>query len=496
MTVSSPYDFQGPPAPGLDHTHDDYYDPCYYMSEYDSRAEPRRDLGDFEIQTSTSPYANSRRATTTPTPPRSSPCMEEVVRRRTPAWISRLLKTNLPAGELEDLFANMLLLGRIADVIHGVLDASVQQEGVDSDGEGKGSGAGTTPTRSRRGITTAGSPGAYSGSYSTPGLYSPAVASRPQHISLGERPYRVMAQDYERFCALWSRLEIREDSRFSFHDVEQKAAGERIGLCIWDLCNALHDRSVTGELPEWVGRAIPKFTEPTEERSPVRSSPQKFDPGHGTALQVGSRLRWNLSPSPSPGPDSSPSPKQRSSRSPGKELLPSPSPHGSPNANSVYEMDASTRVLTSILTPGRGKPKHSKLLNAVMMSDFHDEGKTEEREASESGGSPLPRVVDRHDSTGSVDDAKDDKKAISKCSKGPLNVMKERRAHDDMMVHVSKFHRHGEEGDTRRNLFGGLIGILRPLALAAIGAVSVVVVQGVVAGQKERQWRRGVAGRW
>ena len=82
-----------------------------------------------------------------------------------------------------------------------------------------------------------------------------------------------MAQDYDRFCALWARLEIREDSRFSFHDVEQRGAGERIGLCIWDLSNSLHDKSVTGELPAWVGKVIPKFADPALQRGRPEKGP-------------------------------------------------------------------------------------------------------------------------------------------------------------------------------------------------------------------------------
>ena len=87
--------------------------------------------------------------------------------------------------------------------------------------------------------------------------------------------------------------------------------------------------------------------------------------------------------------------------------------------------------------------------------------------------------------------------------------MNETRKRDDMTVHASKskVSRDDRKGGGRGggNLFGvlaglaGLAGLLRPLALAAAGAVSVVVVQGVVAGHNNNsgwQRRRGMAGRW
>ena len=291
----------------------------------------------------------------------------------------------------------------------------------------------------------------------------------------------MMAQDYDRFCALWARLEIREDSRFSFHDVEQRGAGERIGLCIWDLSNALHDKSVTGELPAWVGKVIPKFADPAVQRG----SPEK---GPAVLFGRGGDGGVTLSPSPSPSP-------------------------------SKIEMDASTRVLTSILTPGRGKPNHSKLLNAVMMSDFCDEGKMGgEEEEGKTPGSPLPKIVDRHDGgkgkgkgTGTGADAGMNKgqNRTRNENQNDDRRMNETRKRDDMTVHASKskVSRDDRKGGGRGggNLFGvlaglaGLAGLLRPLALAAAGAVSVVVVQGVVAGHNNNsgwQRRRGMAGRW
>ena len=461
---------------------DDYYDPSYYMHDTSSPGGPGSSSDEdveFEIR------QPGRSVGKTPPPPRSSPCMDVVVRRRTPAWISRLLKTSLPEGvELEELFGNMLLLGRIADVVHGVLDSCTESNGQE-DGGGPGTRTGASPGVPRRGPTA--SP------YSPYSPYSPS-SSRPQHISLGERPYRVMAQDYDRFCALCARLEIREDSRFSFNDVEQKSAGERIGMCIWDISNALHDKSVTGELPEYVGKVIPKFTEPNvpspsplKKRGSAAHGPRHSGrrdgvltntTPHGSTYDAGTQ--W--------GDDGA---RERDS-----DFV-----TGKERTVGVYELDASTRVLTSILTPGRGKPKHSKLLNAVMMSDFCDEGKM--------GGeptSPLPKIVDRHDK-GSPADTNGAAKTPETKSKTKKNDDKRKRGNgrkqktekgnaDDMMAQVSKFT--GDERAEREDghPLGALVALLKPLALAAVGAISVVVIQGVAADRKERQWRRGMAGRW
>eukprot|EP00889_Picochlorum_renovo_P003627 jgi/Picre1/30657/NNA_006018.t1 len=51
---------------------------------------------------------------------------------------------------------------------------------------------------------------------------------------------------------LCDRLEIQEDSRITLTDVEQLRAGVKIGTCLWDVSNALHDKSATGELPAYV----------------------------------------------------------------------------------------------------------------------------------------------------------------------------------------------------------------------------------------------------
>jgi hypothetical protein len=426
---------------------DDYYDPCYYMQERDLEQRSCSD-GEFEFQETPA----------TGRTPRSSPCLDEVVRRRTPTWISRLLKTNLPDDvELEELFANMLILGRVAEVIHGVLDTCVDDD------------SSRTPYRTSSSIN---SELAQNRNASSP-------VGRGQHskvsLSLGERPYRVMVQDYESFCALCSRLEIREDSRFSFNDVEQKGAGERIGLCIWDLCNALHDKSATGELPEYVGKLIPKFTEPNvPSPSPMKKklTVSKYLPGRSP--QERNHLEQMHA-----GQDDA----QRA--------------RGVENGSS-HELDASTRVLASILTPGTRKPKHSKLLNAVMLSDFCDDGKPSRTTPERS--SPLPKIVDSHDENMTSDE---DDGLVQSESKNKGSVCGSEGAGVSRTVQVSKFdskHKpaveRGGSRSPRKHPFGRLLTAVQPLAMAAIGALSVVVFQKAVDSRKERQWRRGMAGRW
>jgi len=165
MTVSAPRSSSVHDVGYEEDDYEDYYDPLYYMKgDHGSCADNDRVGNSNFSQVRSTPAALA--------PPRSSPCMEEVVRRRTPVWISRLLKTNLPeAVELEDLFGNMLVLGRVADVVHGVLDACVEGEGEgeggareggwDGSGSGSGSGNGNVSTpmpRGRRGITADVSP--------------------------------------------------------------------------------------------------------------------------------------------------------------------------------------------------------------------------------------------------------------------------------------------------------------------------------------------------
>lgn len=77
------------------------YDQYYYNDGEDrlgpsTEEEPCRDpISDFER----------------PRTPRSCGSLEEVIRRRTPSWISKVLKTHIREDvELEDLFANCWLL--------------------------------------------------------------------------------------------------------------------------------------------------------------------------------------------------------------------------------------------------------------------------------------------------------------------------------------------------------------------------------------------------
>ena len=268
--------------------------------------------------------------------------------------------------------------------------------------------------------------------------------------NLGERPYKAMIQDYEKFTELCNRLDIKDDSRFTLTDVEQKRAGEKIGLCVWDICNALHDKSATGELPEYVGRSVPKFNDAGRlfgrreqgremwdrarsfERVDGRESPLKF-PGQKLVFSA-----------------SSPN-KRKDSEEDMLDDLPD-------------EMDASTRILSSILTPNKNKPRHAKLLNAVMMSDFD----TEEGEEAENVSplrSPLPRIVDRHEASPSPSRTK---AAVEE------NDYKRKYKEADYIVNVSKFNSNkqrdesGSEGKERKSVHLQRWMVLIPCAAAAL----------------------------
>lgn len=180
-----------------------------------------------------------------------------------------------------------------------------------------------------------------------------------------------MVQDFEAFMELCDRLEIREECRFTMTDVDQKREGEKIGMCIWDISNVLHDKSMTADLPEYIGRIVPKFTDPeVQSPSPMKSRNTPF-----------------LTPV-------------------SKRKIPYDVPVGYTSTSDMggilsdqEDMDGSTRVLASILTSNKSKPRHAKLLDAVMMTDFCDDPLQNIGEKNIEGSkSPLPKIVDRLES--------------------------------------------------------------------------------------------------
>ena len=86
--------------------------------------------------------------------------------------------------------------------------------------------------------------------------------------NFGCRPYRLMLDDFERFHTLCVKLGIREDSRIFLADVEKCTSGYgiKIGLCLWDVSDALRDWQSRYSLQQL------SETEPTTV-SPGRSSP-------------------------------------------------------------------------------------------------------------------------------------------------------------------------------------------------------------------------------
>lgn len=271
------------------------------------------------------------------------------------------------------------------------------------------------------------------------------LSSNNTSFSLGERPYRAMMQDFAMFMDLCERLDIREESRFTISDVEQKRDGEKIGMCLWDICNALHDKSMTGDLPKYVGRVVPKFTDP-QVSSP---SPMKAGEKKAFVTPTSQKIRFRLS-----GDDED------------------------EHAIGEEDPDGSTRVLASILTSNKSKPRHTKLLNAVMMTDFNDE----EEDNSGSAKSPLPKVVDSLDSS------------------AVLTNRVEVITNESGELPVAEKEHHGREVDTERpaqKTQGGLPGlVIIGISMAAGFALSSLLASRKVASRRHKDSRYTMEGRW
>ncbi|KAI8100888.1 hypothetical protein M9434_005272 [Picochlorum sp. BPE23] len=331
-----------------------------------------------------------------------SPSLEDVVRRRTPIWIQGLLKTHIDEDKtLEELFANCWLLGRISDAIHHILDERERTTGSPSPGKQQ---------------------------YTCP----------PQN--LGERPYRAMLNDFEKFVELCDRLEIQEDSRITLTDVEQLRAGVKIGTCLWDVSNALHDKSATGELPAYVGRFVPKFAE-SERVFGVR----KQEDGITEAMNLAKEFE-----------------KERVHH----HDLDGQSDGGSPD------------VLTSILSPNKRKPAHTKVIHAVMMSG--DDSQVP---------SPLPKIVDRHTSDVVTDEDRSEVHDATESRKTHRSGSVKRRG-GDFVIHVhsknASRHENNNKSSGRRRRGGVIVGVLGLVVASCV----------VVLLKKRKETKNDMHGRW
>lgn len=290
--------------------------------------------------------------------------------------------------------------GRISDAIHHILDERERRTGSPSPGKQQ---------------------------YTCP----------PQN--LGERPYRAMLNDFEKFVELCDRLEIQEDSRITLTDVEQQRAGVKIGTCLWDVSNALHDKSATGELPAYVGRFVPKFAE-SERAFGVRTQ------------EDGMTEAMNLA-------------KEFEKETVQRHDLDGQTEGGSPD------------VLTSILSPNKRKPAHTKVIHAVMMSGDGSQVP-----------SPLPKIVDRH--TSDVDE-RSGVDHDTESRKTPRSRSVKRRG-GDFVIHVhsknASRHENSKSSGTRHG--GGIVGVL------GLVMVSVVASCAMVLQKKRKKTTNDMHGRW
>lgn len=291
--------------------------------------------------------------------------------------------------------------GRISDAIHHILDERERRTGSPSPGKQQ---------------------------YTCP----------PQN--LGERPYRAMLNDFEKFVELCDRLEIQEDSRITLTDVEQQRAGVKIGTCLWDVSNALHDKSATGELPAYVGRFVPKFAE-SERAFGVRTQ------------EDGMTEAMNLA-------------KEFEKETVQRHDLDGQTAGGSPD------------VLASILSPNKRKPAHTKVIHAVMMSGDGSQVP-----------SPLPKIVDRH--TSDVDEDRSGVDRDTESRKTPRS-RSERRRGGDFVIHMHSKNASRRENRKRPGTShgGGIVGVLGLVMVSVVASCAVVLLK------KRKKTTNDMHGRW
>lgn len=170
--------------------------------------------------------------------------------------------------------------------------------------------------------------------------------------NLGDRPNRAVLQDMESFLELCDRFDLNEDARITLGDLQERKCGTRIGLVLWDISKSVHEKISSGEIPESVGYYIPPFNE--SERFGMRQM--------------------------------SPSSWKRSEKFEKASIS-----HVLRNDDNLDEkdgdiVDASAAILTSILSPNRKKPAHSKMMSAILSTNDVVE--------DNSASSQMPNVVD------------------------------------------------------------------------------------------------------
>jgi hypothetical protein len=96
---------------------------------------------------------------------------------------------------------------------------------------------------------------------------------------LGSRPYRDVISDIERFHAICEKLKIDDNSRITLADVEQRRAGTRVALCLWDISDALRARGYTAEIPEFAPPSDYAQLRKAMPRETSRVAVEKYESG-------------------------------------------------------------------------------------------------------------------------------------------------------------------------------------------------------------------------
>lgn len=271
---------------------------------------------------------------------------------------------------------------------------------------------------------------------------------------LGDRPYRAIIDDIEKFHSICGALGISEDSRITLADVEQRRAGMRIGLCLWHVADALRERGFTRAVPDFapaddhakLRRSMPREANRTrvEQFSSATTSPVKLPSSSAAPSAAAITAALTKAPAPAlaptsagngglrdaPGtptnrhaPPSDPVSLQRWLHSENaqsgaraapasglEEAIGSPPIMLPPSAAArpAYEtpvddqddtaaaLDDATGdmdVLQSILSPERHKPAHAQMLNALLRADMDGGQRTSHGIPATGGADDAERMV-------------------------------------------------------------------------------------------------------
>ena len=209
-------------------------------------------------------------------------------------------------------------------------------------------------------------------------MVSPSTAGASPLNIRGERPYRAVISDMEKFIALCDLLDIKQDARITLGDVENRRAGVRIGLCLWDIVKKIHEKGDRHELPASIYYKVPPFIDVDKPFGMRQTDPQSWEKSQPFATGRDSPLKMPRSMYGD----------QSANRSMAKGMVQG----GYYHPEEEMDMDASTKILASLLSPNKGKPAHTKLMDALLSSESAQAGEEEESRGEEED--PVVKVLD------------------------------------------------------------------------------------------------------